>query len=92
MFIISTCWNYEGCNSGSSGACEWKPGATKRLRDGQWGWMADNSGPDKGELSSATWVEFQGFVMVQSFSLLLYTNIHIGAITEDGSSTGDNTG
>lgn len=26
---------------------EWKPGATKRLGDSQWSWMADNSGPDK---------------------------------------------
>lgn len=30
--------------------------------------------------------------MVQADSLLLYTHIHIGAITGNGSSTGDNTG
>lgn len=46
----------------------------------------------EGELSSSSWFEFQGFMMIQAFSLLLYTNIHIGAITGDGSSTGDNTG
>lgn len=58
----------------------------------KWCWMADNSGPDERWTEQLFMVWISKLVMVQADSLLLYTHIHIGAITGDGGSTGDNTG